>query len=321
MRRRDVIAGLSAAAAWPFTARAQAQPVLGFLGSGSPGAARQNVDGCLAGLKEAGFVDGQNLKIEYRWAEGQFDRLPALAAELVRQPVDVIFAAQGNASAFAAKRATSTIPIVFATSDDPVARGLVASFNRPGGNLTGVARLGTQLGGKNMELLHELLPAVAQVAVLVDPKLPDFEVRVKNVRDAANAVGKTVRLLYANSSREIDAAFNTIASERIGALLVPFGANLNALRDQIVALAARHRVPATYAVREYVTAGGLMSYGDNTAESYKLAGELAAPSSRARSRRTFRSSRQPSLNWCSISRPRKRSASPSRSRCSAAPTR
>jgi putative ABC transport system substrate-binding protein len=275
MRRREFLSLVGGAAAvWPLAARAQARPVLGFLGSGSRGAADVQVAGFLEGLKEAGFVDGQNVKIEYRWAGAKFDLLPALAAELVRLPADAIFAAQGSVTASAAKRATSTIPVVFATSDDPVATGLVASLNHPGGNLTGVARLGTELGGKNLELLHSLLPTVSAIGLLADPTLPDIEARVRNVQDAASALGKTIHVLNASNQAQIDKAFDVVVSQRIGALLVPFSSLFNSRRDQIVALAARHRIPTAYAVREYVTAGGLMSYGDNTAESYKLGGEL-----------------------------------------------
>lgn len=272
--RRALIAGLGAAVAWPGMVRAQAQPVLGFLASGTRAPANAVVTGFLAGLKEGGFVDGQNLKIEYRWADARVDRLPALAAELVNLPVDVIFAAQGSVTAAAAKGATSTIPIVFATSDDPVATGLVASFSRPGGNLTGVSRLGTELGAKNLELLHALLPSVSQIGMLSDPKIS--EERVKRVRDAAPALGKTIRVFSVSSPDEIDAAFDAMTLQRIGALLVPFGSFFNNRRNQIVALAERHRIPAAYSVREFVTAGGLMSYGDVTAKSYKLCGELTA---------------------------------------------
>lgn len=277
MKRRDVITMLGAAMASPLVARAQpAQPVLGLLASGEAASFRSSMVGFLAGLKEGGFVDGQNVTIDHRWAEGQFDRLPGLAAELVRRPVDVLVAAQGNVSAIAAKRATSTIPIVFVTADDPVATGLVASFNHPGDNLTGVSRLGTMLVAKNLELLHQLLPAVSVVALMINPKRSTSEAQQKNAQSAATAVGKTVRVLRASSEGEIDAAFKTIASERIGALVVPFDPFFNIHRRQIVALAARHAVPVAYSVRDYVSAGGLMSYGDDPAESYKLGGDLAA---------------------------------------------
>jgi putative ABC transport system substrate-binding protein len=267
----------SAAVAWPLAARAQAtRPVLGFLASGERKSMATSMGGFLAGLKEAGFVDGQNLRIEYRFAEGQFERLPALAAELVQIPVDAIMAAQGTVSAIAAQRATSTLPIVFVTADDPVAAGLVASFNRPGGNLTGVSRLGTMLGAKNLELIHQVVPAAMRIGLLVNPKRPTAEAQRKNVEDAAASVGKTIRVLDGSGEAEIDAAFKTIVSERIGALVVPFDSVLNNHRQQIVNLAARHGVPTAYALREFMADGGLMSYGDSATETYSLAGAYAA---------------------------------------------
>jgi putative ABC transport system substrate-binding protein len=252
------------------------KPVIGFLASGSRKSILASERGFLAGLKEAGFVDGQNLTIDYRWAEGHFERLPMLAAELAQRPVAVLFAAQGNVSALAAKRATSTIPIVFMTADDPVATGLVASFNRPGGNLTGVSRLGTMLVGKNVELVHQLLPSVSNVGLLVNPKRQTAEAQIKNARDAASALGKTIRVLHGSDEGEIEAAFKTIASEHIGGLVVPFDPVFNIHRAQIVALAARQAVPTAYSLRESVATGGLMSYGDSAEESYKLGGDLVA---------------------------------------------
>jgi putative ABC transport system substrate-binding protein len=277
MKRRDLLVGFGAATAWPFVERAQgAQPMLGFLASGSRSSITASTDGFLAGLKEGGFVDGQNLTIEYRWAEGHFERLPAMAAELVQRPVDVLFAAQGNVSALAAKRATSTIPIVFVTADDPVATGLVQSFNRPGGNLTGVSRLGTALVGKIVELLHQLLPSVVNVGLLVNPNRQTSQAQIKNAQEAAKALGKTIHVLKGSDEREIEAAFKIIVSERIGGLVVPFDPVFNIHRNQIVALAARYAIPTAYSLRESVTSGGLMSYGDGAADSYRLGGDLAA---------------------------------------------
>jgi putative ABC transport system substrate-binding protein len=277
MRRREVFAVLGVAAAtWPMVARAQSQPVVGLLSSGSSKAFAPNVAAVLQGLKDGGFVDGKNMTIEHRSADGQFDRLPVLAAELVRKPVDVLVTLGGNVSAVAAKSATSTIPIVFVTADDPVVTGLVASLNRPGSNLTGVARLGTQLGAKNLELLHEVLPAVSVIGLLVNPKRPTYEAQIKNVRDAASTIGKTIRILPASDEREINEAFKIVASEKIGGLLVPFDPVFNIHRSQIIALASRHAVPAAYSLREFVTSGGLMSYGDDLVESYSLSGDLAA---------------------------------------------
>jgi putative ABC transport system substrate-binding protein len=277
MRRREFVTLMGCtAAAWPVATRAESKPVLGFLASGESKSFAGSMAAVLKGLSESGFVDGQNLTIDYRWAEGQFEKLPALAAELVRRPVDVLFAAQGTVSALAAKRATSTIPIVFVTADDPVAAGLVASFNRPDGNLTGVSRLGTVLVGKNVELLHQLLPTVPVIGLLVNPQRPTAETQRKNAQEAAASVRKTVRILRGGTAGQIEEAFKIIASERIGALVVPFDSVFNIHRKQIIALAARNNVPATYALREFVADGGLMSYGDDPIEAYRQSGMVAA---------------------------------------------
>jgi putative ABC transport system substrate-binding protein len=275
VKRRDFITLLGGAvAAWPLAASAQpAQPVIGFLGSGSPKTFTPHVNGFLDGLKEAGFVDGRNLTIEYRWAEGQFERLPALAAELVRRPVDVLATVGGNVSALAAKRATSTIPIVFLTADDPVASGLVASLSRPGGNMTGVTWLGAELGAKNLELVHQLLPAVSVIGVLVNPTRPTAEAQLKNAQDAGKAIGKTMRVLHAATKDDIDAAFNTVASEHIGALFIAPDPLFLIHRVEIIALAASHAVPTVYFLREFVAAGGLMSYGASLGGAAKLCGD------------------------------------------------
>jgi putative ABC transport system substrate-binding protein len=272
MRRRQFIGGLGASAAWPLAVHAQAtQPVLGFLASGERRSFSGSLAGFLASLKEAGFVDGRNLTIEYRWAEGRFDRLPALAAELASRPVDVIMAAQGTVTALAAKRATSTIPIVFVTADDPVEAGLVPSLNRPGGNLTGISRLGTILGAKNLELVHQVVPTVSSVGLLINPKRPTAGAQRKNAHDAAATLGKTVRVLDGSSEGAIEVAFKAIVSEHIGALVVPFDSVFNIHRQQIIDLAKRNKVPAAYAIRDFVVDGGLMSYGDSPTESYGLA--------------------------------------------------
>ena len=274
MKRRDFISALGAAAAWPLTARAQParHHAVGFLANGTPQAFAPDVAGFLEGLKEAGFVDGRNLKIEYRWSEGQLERLPGLAAELAGRPVDVLATAGGNVSAVAAKQATSAVPIVFVTAADPVATGLVASLNRPGGNVTGVTWLGVDVLGKNMELMHELLPAVSVIGVLMNPKNTIVETQMKNARAAASATGKTIRALHASSDREIDAAFDTVAAERIGALLIATDPMFNIHRKRIVGLAARHAVPAVYFFRQFVADGGLMSYGSGVTEAYKVSG-------------------------------------------------
>jgi putative ABC transport system substrate-binding protein len=269
--RRSVIAGIGASAVWPLTARGQTRPVLGFLASGEPKTLAASMAGFLAGLKEAGFVDGQNLTIEHRWAEGKFERLPALAAELVRYPVNVIFAAQGTVSALAAKRATSAVPIVFVTADDPVAAGLVASLNRPGGNLTGVSRLGTALIAKNIELVHQIVPSASAIGVLINPQRPTAQAQRQNVQDAVSSIGKTAKILHASDEAGIDAAFKAIVTERIGGLVVPVDSVFNIHRKKIIGLTERHRIPAAYALNEFIADGGLMSYGDSATESYKLA--------------------------------------------------
>jgi putative ABC transport system substrate-binding protein len=271
MQRRDFIAALGSAASWPLVARAQERlPVLGFLSSGEAKTFFP-MAGFLAALKDAGFVDGQNVTIEYRWAEGQFDRLTVLAAELVRRPVDAIMAAQGTVTALAAKRATPIIPIVFVTADDPVAAGLVVSLARPGGNLTGISRLGTLLGAKNLELIHQVVPAASTVALLINPKRPTAEAQRKNIEEAAATLGKTIRVLDGSSEAAIELSFQAIVSERIGGLIVPFDPVLNSHRRQIIDLAARYKIPAAYALREFMADGGLMSYGDSATESYSLA--------------------------------------------------
>ena len=277
MRRRAFIAGLGAAAAWSLTVRAQGtRPVLGFLGSGSLGAFKPSMDGFVTALKEGGFVEGQSVTIEYRWAEGKFDRLPSLAAELAQRSVDAIMAAQGTVTALAAKRVTQTIPIVFVTADDPVGAGLVASLARPGGNVTGISRLGTILGAKNVELIHQVVPSASTIALLVNPNRPTVDAQRKTVQDAAATFGKTIRVLDGSSEAAIDASFQTIVSERIGALIVPFDAVFSIHRRQIIALAERHKIPAAYALREFFLDGGLMSYGDSATETYALAGTYIA---------------------------------------------
>jgi putative ABC transport system substrate-binding protein len=273
VNRRDFITLLGgAAAAWPLAARAQqpAMPVIGFLGSASP--AWPFVPAFQGGLKETGFIEGRNVAIEYRWAEGQYDRLPALAADLVRRQVAVIFAAGSPAPAHAAKAATAAIPIVFALGVDPVHFGLVASLNRPGGNVTGVNFLVADLGEKALGLMHELVPNVVVGAVLVNPNNPNAESLARNARERALSLGLQLHIMNAGTAQEIDTAFARIVEQRIGLLLLgadPFFADR---RDQFVALTARHAIPAIYFVREFVTAGGLMSYGTSVSDAYRRAG-------------------------------------------------
>src|SRR5947207_5303697 len=270
IRRREFIFTLGgAAAALPVAARAQqpAMPMVGFLPS--------TLDFMTAfrqGLKEAGFVEGQDVAIEYRSAEDQ-SRVPLLVADLLRRQVALIV---GNTpAALAAKAATTTVPIVFATGGDPVRDGLVASLNRPGGNVTGVSFISHELAAKQLGLLRELLPGAARIAVLVDPKWPLTEPFVSEVRAAASAMGQQIEVLYVSSDREIESAFTTLIQRGAGALHVGPGAFLASQRERIAALAARHRIPAIYVLREWVAAGGLMSYGTSVNDAYRLAGIYA----------------------------------------------
>ena len=275
MRRRDFITLLGAAATWPLTARAQqsAIPVIGFLGGVSP---TETVRGFLQGLKEAGYTEGENVAIEYRWAENQLDRLPSLAADLVRKRVAVIVATGGTAPALATKAATTTIPIVFTIPDDPVQLGLVASLSRPGGNLTGIYFVVGELVPKRLELLRELVPAMTRVAVLVNPANPArAEFQVKEAESAGRQMGLRIQIFNVGTGREINAAFATLARERPDALLVSPDPLYVVRRAQLVTLAARHAIPTSFSNREPVEAGGLMSYGTNIADAYRQAGVYA----------------------------------------------
>jgi putative tryptophan/tyrosine transport system substrate-binding protein len=266
LRRREFITLLGSAVAWPLAARAQqpAMPVVGFLHGTSPDISADRLRGFRQGLKEAGFVEGENVAIEYRWAENQIDRLPELAAELVRRKVALI-AAMGTAGpAFAAKAATTTIPIVFVVNEDPVRLGLVAGLARPGGNLTGINTFGAELVAKRLELLRELVPAAARMAVLVNPTSRAAETTLRDAEAAARAMGLQIQVLNASTSREIDAAFATFVRERPDALFVGGDSFLGSRRVQLANLAARHAIPAAFALREYAEAGGLMSYGTTT---------------------------------------------------------
>jgi putative tryptophan/tyrosine transport system substrate-binding protein len=277
MKRREFISLLGGtAAAWPLAARAQqpAMPVVGFLQSGSPNATAHLRAAFHSGLKEAGYVEGQNVEFVYRYAEGQYHRLPALAADLIRNHVTAIFAG-GPPAAQAAKVATTTIPIVF-TSGDPVKSGLVASFNRPGGNLTGVAFFAFALGAKQFGLLHELVPNAVTIGMLVNPELPDTAIAVADGLGAARAGGLEPRVIHASSDGGLAAAFADMKKQRIDALVVVSDIFFDSRRDQLAALAARYAIPAIYPWREYVTAGGLMSYGTSTADGYRQAGSYVA---------------------------------------------
>jgi putative ABC transport system substrate-binding protein len=279
MKRRDLIIALGGALAWPLAARAQqkAMPVVGFLSTGnaSPGPVAPLVAAFRQGLSETGYVEGQNVAIEYRWAEGHYDRLPALAADLVGRKVDVIVSTGGTPTALAAKNATSTIPIVFRAGGDPVGAGLVASLARPGGNLTGVSMLIDELTRKRLELLSELVPRAKVIALLVNPKNPATEHVMRDVQEAARAKGLQLPILKANSESEIDAAFATLVQLQAGALVVAADPFLSSRREQLVALATRYAVPAIYAWREFAEAGGLISYGSSLTTAFRQLGNYA----------------------------------------------
>jgi putative ABC transport system substrate-binding protein len=274
MKRRAFITLLGgAAAAWPLAARAQqpAMPVIGFLDSRSPAEATSIIAAFREGLNEVGYVEGQDVAIEFSWAEGQFGRVPALAAEVVRRQVAVIFAGSTPA-ALAAKAATTTTPIVFIGGGDPVELGLVASFNRPGGNVTGVNLFTNALEPKKLELLHQLVPKAATIGALINPSWVYAEIQSKDLQGAARTLGLQIHVVNANNESGIDTAFAMLAEQRIGALLVTSGPFFASRRDQLVALATRYGIPAIYAQRELVAAGGLMSYGTNLADAYRQAG-------------------------------------------------
>ena len=262
----------SVAATWPLAARAQKTPLIGWLASGTSNGYAAFAAAFRQGLSETGYVEGQNVAIEYRWAEGQNDQLPALAADLVRRQVAVI-AASGTLSAFAAKAATATIPVVFSTALNPVEAGLVASLHRPGGNLTGVSNFAAVLVAKQFELLHELIPNSGVFGVLLNPTDPYISPYVtRDVQAAARILKREIHILNASTEGQIDAAYSTFAQLRAGAVIIGADTFFVSRRDQLIALAARHAIPTVYFLREFVAAGGLMSYGSNQADSYRLFG-------------------------------------------------
>jgi ABC-type uncharacterized transport system substrate-binding protein len=276
VRRREFISLISgAAAAWPFAVRAQqpAMPVIGFLSNASPDLYSDRLRTFRQGLKDAGYVEGQNVEIEYRWAEGHNDRLPVLAAELVHRRVAVIAAAGGTPSALAAKAATATIPIVFGVAVDPVEVGLVASLSRPGGNLTGVTNLNAEVGPKRLELLHELLPAAPSLGVLVDWTSPTLaEAFSRRLQAAAHSLGVRLHVLHASTESDLDTVFPTLVQLRASGLIIGPGSFFAGRGKELGALSARHAMPTVFQYREFAAAGGLMSYGSDETEYYRLVG-------------------------------------------------
>jgi len=275
MRRREFITLLGGAAAWPLAARAQqpAMPVVGLVTGGSPEAAVRMGGGFRRGLNEGGYVEGQNVTVEYQWLDGQYDRLPSLMADLVRRRVAVIATPGSNPAALAAKAATTTIPIVFGVGADPIELGLVASVARPGGNATGINFFVADIAAKRLGLLHDLVPKAVRIAVLINPaNASTAEATLRDMPEAARAIGLQIVLLNASTGREIEAAFATLVRDRADALFVGADAFFNSRRVQLANMAARHAIPTAFAVREYVDAGGLMSYGTSLADVYRHVG-------------------------------------------------
>jgi putative ABC transport system substrate-binding protein len=276
MRRREFIALVGSAAAWPLAARAQQprMPVIGFLHSASPDSYASHVDAFRQSLKETGYVEDQNVAIEYRWAENQIARLPTMAAELAHRQVSVIVAGGSPVSALAAKSATTTIPIVFMNVADPVGIGLVASFNRPGGNVTGATLLSAELVAKRLGILRDLLPSVKRISMLVNPTRPGVDAQKAQVQEAAQALGLALQILEASSERDFETAFQALVSQQDGALIVAPDAFFLTQRAQIADLATRYRIATMYELRDFVEAGGLISYGARSVDLYRLGGTL-----------------------------------------------
>ena len=274
MRRREFIAGIGATTAWPRAARAQQKstPVIGLLGSDSPDAYAERLRAFRRGLKETGYIEGQNLGIEYRWAEGRNDQLPILAADLARRQVSVIVALGSTPAAFAAKAATTTIPIVFFIGADPLQLGLVAALNRPGGNITGVTSLNSELIAKRVELLHEVVPGTTSLALLVNPTSPNLtEAAIKDAHAAARNLGLKVDVQHASAEHDFDAVFAALGQPPVGAIVIVVDAFFISRSEQLGALALRHAVPAIFQYRPFVAAGGLISYG-TPMDTYSLTG-------------------------------------------------
>jgi putative tryptophan/tyrosine transport system substrate-binding protein len=273
MKRREFVAGLAGTIVWPLAVRAQqpAMPVIGFLNGTSPEGYGPFLSAFHQGLRETGYVENRNVIIEYRWAEGKYDRLPELARDLIRRGVAVIAATSTPANRIA-KAATTSIPIVFTTSSDPVELGLVASLSHPGGNVTGAVTMNVELGTKRLELLREVIPRESTILVLANPRNPNFEAQLGDLHEAARTLGQPIRLVTVGSETEIDAAFERLAQQRAGAIIVNTDALLFSRRNQLVDLAKRYAVPAIFDRREFTAAGGLMSYGGSVTDIYRLAG-------------------------------------------------
>jgi putative ABC transport system substrate-binding protein len=275
IRRREFVVTLGGAAAWPLAARAQQKPVIGFLNSGSADAYLDRITAFHQGLRQLGYIEGENVLVDYRWALGEYDQLPAFAAELVERRVSVLVATGGEPAALAAKSATSTIPIVFAIGGDPIKLGLVASYNRPGGNATGANILAAEMDGKRLQLLQELMPNAAHVGLLLNPNFPAYLAQLNELQQAATIMGLKVDVLRANTDGEIEAAFETASRKRIGALVLAASPFFDTRRDKLVALAAGHALPTIYYFREFAVAGGLMSYGVSIPHIYRQVGVYA----------------------------------------------
>jgi putative tryptophan/tyrosine transport system substrate-binding protein len=274
VRRRDFIRGIAASAIWPVAARAQraAMPVIGFISSVSAPPMELRLTAFREGLSEKGYVEGQNLAIEYRWAEGQYAKLPAMADDLIRRKVTVIVAGGSNAPALAAKAATNTIPIVFSTGADPVGAGLVSSLNRPGGNVTGAFALVAALEGKRLGIVREIVPNAKQIAVLLNPANPGFGSQLNDIQEAARAVDQQLLILRVSTEQDIDPAFASAAQSGVEAMMVGADPAYTIWRDRLVTLAARYSIPAIFELREFATAGGLMSYGTSFTDVYHQVG-------------------------------------------------
>jgi putative tryptophan/tyrosine transport system substrate-binding protein len=277
VKRREFITALGGAMAWPLAVRAQqsAMPVIGFLGGGSLGPLHSQIAAFRQGLSETGYSEGQNATITFRWADGQYDRLPVLAADLVSLRVAVIVAAGGTPPALAAKAATPTIPIIFTAINDPVRIGLVSSFNRPGANITGMSLFTSAIEAKRLELLHELVPKVTVIAALANPDNPNAESDIKETQAAARTLGLELHVLNASNERQIDSVFARLAQLQVGALTITADAYFDSRREQFAALTIRYAVPTIYQYREFAAAGNLMTYGANLSDNYRKAGTYA----------------------------------------------